>query len=95
LSLCEFPRESRAVKLATCFILFCIAKPMHVVDERLAAWLVAERPPRWAAWGAPHFLVHMKWEFVNRPLMHGTDYMVTLFLVLLLSQDELNSFGVA
>jgi hypothetical protein len=48
-----------------------------------------------AEWAAPHFLVHLKWKFVKRPIMHMYSYMFTRILVLLLSQDELNSFGVA
>jgi len=46
-------------------------------------------------WAAPHFLVHLKWEFLER--LHKSGFIQTAMrgLVLLLSQDALNSFGVA
>jgi hypothetical protein len=46
-------------------------------------------------WSAPHFLVHLKWEFVNRSYIRNQDYIMTRWPVLLSSQDELNSLGVA
>ena len=46
-------------------------------------------------WAAPHFLVHLKWEFVKRHLIHLRRYVSTCVLLILSSQDELNSFGVA
>jgi hypothetical protein len=46
-------------------------------------------------WAAPHFLVHLKWEFVERSYIRTHDYIVTRCPVLLSSQDELNSLGVA
>jgi hypothetical protein len=48
-----------------------------------------------SAWAAPHFLVHLKWEFVKRPHIHIKSYIRTRILLIFLSQDELNSFGVA
>jgi hypothetical protein len=48
-----------------------------------------------AGWAAPHFLVHLKWEFLKRFNIEG-DYQIVIFgHLLLLSQDALNSFGVA
>jgi pimeloyl-ACP methyl ester carboxylesterase len=47
------------------------------------------------SWSAPHFLVHLKWEFVNRSYIRNQDYIMTRWPVLLSSQDELNSLGVA
>ena len=48
-----------------------------------------------AVWAAPHFLVHLEWEFVKRHLIHLKSHMRTRVLLILSSQDELNSFGVA
>ena len=48
-----------------------------------------------STWAAPHFLVHLKWEFVERSYMLLLIYMITQWPVLLSSQDELNSLGVA
>ncbi len=46
-------------------------------------------------WVAPHFLVHLKWEFGKRDVRYLNSYMRTRVLLILSSQDELNSFGVA
>jgi uncharacterized damage-inducible protein DinB len=46
-------------------------------------------------WAAPHFLVHLKWEFVERSYIIINIYILTRRPVLLLSQDAPNSFGVA
>ena len=65
----------------------------EIVEERpiLECRLAAES----AIWAAPHFLVHLKWEFVERSYMLLLIYMITQWPVLLSSQDELNSLGVA
>ncbi len=49
----------------------------------------------WLDWAAPHFLVHLKWELSNRNVIHWDSYMRARVLLILSSQDELNSFGVA
>jgi hypothetical protein len=46
-------------------------------------------------WAAPHFLVHLKWEFLERFIISGEYHNIMLGHLLLLSQDALNSFGVA
>ena len=46
-------------------------------------------------WTAPRFLVHLKWEFLKRLQISICRQIVVRLPVLLLSQDALNSFGVA
>ena len=46
-------------------------------------------------WAAPHFLVHLKWEFLRGLYISEHAHVVMLLFVLFLSQDALNSFGVA
>jgi hypothetical protein len=46
-------------------------------------------------WAAPHFLVHLEWEFLERLYKSVCNHILTCDAVLLLSQDALNSFGVA
>ena len=46
-------------------------------------------------WSAPHSLVHLKWEFLERLYRSVFSQIVIRGPVLLLSQDALNSFGVA
>jgi hypothetical protein len=48
-----------------------------------------------SVWAAPHFLVQLKWEFFERSNIDRNSYAVIREPVLLLSQDALNSFGVA
>jgi hypothetical protein len=48
-----------------------------------------------AFWPAPHFLVHLKWEFLDRLHRYINHQTVIRLSVLLLSHDALNSFGVA
>jgi GNAT superfamily N-acetyltransferase len=64
----------------------------RLMDEAEA--LIATRASKAGIWAAPHFLVHLKWEFLD--LIYILQY-YNLSLcdpVLLLSQDALNSFGV-
>ena len=46
-------------------------------------------------WAAPHFLVHLKWEFIERFYISVFNHLLSFDPVLLLSLDALNSFGVA
>jgi hypothetical protein len=46
-------------------------------------------------WPAPHFLVHLKWEFLKRVNILKIHQILIYFSVLRLSQDALNSLGVA
>jgi hypothetical protein len=46
-------------------------------------------------WAAPHFLVHLKWEFFERSHIDRSIYQIIREHFLLSSQDALNSFGVA
>jgi hypothetical protein len=57
--------------------------------------ILARRTMGNCRWAAPHFLVHLKWEFFERSNIDRNSYVVIGELVLLPSQDALNSFGVA
>jgi hypothetical protein len=57
--------------------------------------LLSVERPFVGAWTAPHFLVHLKWEFFERSNIDRNSYAVIRERGLLPSQDALNSFGVA
>ena len=69
-----------------------VKTPLSLEDARR---LVAEFVGYYNVWAAPHFLVHLKWEFLERLFRSVSNHLLSFDPVLLLSHDALNSVGVA
>ena len=95
---CEKPLEGRIEQDVEHFRPKCEVRPWDIPQDLADAGIAVSQPAngrRTSDWAAPHFLVHLKWEFVERSYMLLLIYMITQWPVLLSSQDELNSLGVA